>query len=115
MLAKLFEVHRGGAPVRLAESIENIMFLAAGPGGSLILTQGQNKQADVAKLFFPADGRHIGLDREDFGAPDSKGFAAVWWSRQAALVLALHDDTRRALPEAEVLARKCIKPRAPKR
>jgi hypothetical protein len=90
------------------------MGLTPGPGGSLILKQGQNKQGDVAKVYFPSEGRYAGLDREDFGASESKGFEAVVWSRAAGLVLGLHHDTLRALPEAEVLAKKRTRPRAPK-
>jgi hypothetical protein len=112
---QLFEVHRGGAPIRHLPTMDNVMGIAPGPGGSLILVEGQNKQGDVAKVYFPAEGRYTGLDREDFGASESKGFRAVVWSRAAGLVLGLHYDTLRALPEAEVLAKKRTKPRAPKR
>ena len=112
---ELFEVHRGDAPVRHLRTIDNIMGIAQGPGGSLILKQGQNKQGDVAKVYFPEEGRYTGLDREDFGASESNGFGAVVWSRAARLVIGLNYDTLRALPEAEVLAKKRTKPRAPKR
>lgn len=110
----LFEVHRGKEPVRHLPTITNIMQIEAGPGGGLLLNQGQNKHGDVAKLYFPWEGRYAGLDAAAFGQAGLSGFHAVTWSRGAGLVIALHYTNLCALAEDDVLSRKRTKPRKPK-
>lgn len=64
---QLYEVHRGSPPVRVLPTVDNIMDVRPGPGASLILRQGQNKQGHLGRLYFPGEHRHATIAPKDFG------------------------------------------------
>jgi hypothetical protein len=99
---RLFEVHRHGAPTPHARKWTNIMAIGPGPAGGLLLKEGNNKDGDVAKLYFPADGTFIHIEPELF---DDKDYHFVWWSEasdrfvvRAGKFLAVRTATVLALP-----------------
>lgn len=73
----LFEVHRHGRPISHAPKWTNIMRVSPGPTGSLILREGNNKDGDVAKLYFPTDGTFVHIEPEMF---DDREYSFVHWS-----------------------------------
>lgn len=53
---KLFEIHRGRKPVPHAPKVANIMSVASGPGGTLLLQLGENKARNLGVLYDPSTG-----------------------------------------------------------
>jgi hypothetical protein len=52
-------VERGGTPSPHVPRWGNIVWMGRGPAESLLLMEGSNKDGDVAKLYFPAEGTVI--------------------------------------------------------
>jgi hypothetical protein len=74
----LFEAHRGRLPVAHAPDWTNIMYLFPGPQGSIIVREGDNKDGDAAKLYFPQDHSFIHIEPELF---DDNEYSFVYWSQ----------------------------------
>jgi hypothetical protein len=83
---RLFEARRGGRPVRHCRRRTNLMAVAPGPGGGLLLDEGDNEDGDTAKLYFPADGTFAHLPPELFDDQDLYDF--VTWSSGSGRVVA---------------------------
>ena len=77
---QLFEVHRHGAAKAHAKRLSNIMSIGRGPAGSLLLKEGDNKDGDVAKLYFPGDGTFIHIEPELF---DDEEYPFIYWSEKS--------------------------------
>jgi hypothetical protein len=73
----LFEVHRHGKGTAHSRRWTNIMYVYPGPAGGILLKEGKNKDGDVAKLYFPADGTFIHIEPELF---DDKDYPFIYWS-----------------------------------
>ena len=73
---RLFEVHRGKKPIRHMPRCTNIMHVRPGPVGSLLLQEGGNDDADVAKLYFPAEEAFVHIQPEMF---DDKEYDFIGW------------------------------------
>lgn len=102
---RLFEVRADGTTVAHARDVENIMHITRGPEGTILLKQGDNPEADVAKIYDPAAGAWASLTRELFAFPDScERFESVFWSRRTDLVIAQHLLTCHAVETRAVLA-----------
>lgn len=86
---RLFEVHRNSKPIPHAPKWTNIMAIGVGPAGGILLKEGDNKDGDVAKLYFPTDGMFIHIEPELF---DDKDYPFIYWSKSADrfIVLANH-------------------------
>jgi hypothetical protein len=98
---RLFEARRGGEPVRHVRSLSNIMAIGPGPGGGLLLGEGDNKDGDTAKLYFPEDGTFAHLPPELFDDQDRYDFVA--WSPGAGRVVASDGHKLIAVREEVVL------------
>jgi hypothetical protein len=72
----LFEVHRGGKATARARRWKNIMYIRPGPACSLLLQEGDNKDGDVAKLYFPDEGTFIHVEPELF---DDTRYSFITW------------------------------------
>jgi hypothetical protein len=77
---QLFQVHRNGKPIAHAPQWTNIMSLGAAPAGGILLKEGDNKDGDVAKLYFPAEGTYAHIEPELF---DDKDYPFIYWSKTA--------------------------------
>jgi hypothetical protein len=73
----LFEIHRNGEPKRHAEKWKNIMFVRPGPAGSILIQEGDNKDGDEGKLYFPTDGTFVHIEPELF---DDHEYRFIYWS-----------------------------------
>jgi hypothetical protein len=62
----LFETHRGKDPVPHLPKVMNIMGVAPGPDGWLLLRMGDNKRKDPGLLYNPADGKVVRIDKTVF-------------------------------------------------
>jgi len=109
----LFEVHRGNQPTPHATRWTNIMYIRPGPAGSILLQEGDNKDGDVAKLYFPGDDTFIHIEPELF---DDKEYAFIAWSEKAdrfvvaaEKFLAVRTATVLALPRYRVSTGKKVK------
>ncbi|MFD6161883.1 hypothetical protein ACFWF7_14940 [Nocardia sp. NPDC060256] len=77
----LYEIHRGGTPVRHIEAWTNVMAVRPGPNGSLLLKFGGNDEGDIGVLYFPQNGTYIPLPPEMFDNRSS--YSALYWSQSA--------------------------------
>ncbi|WP_107657231.1 hypothetical protein [Nocardia suismassiliense] len=77
----LYEIHRGGTPIRHVEAWTNVMAVRPGPDGGLLLKFGENDEGDVGVLYFPEDGTYISLPPEMFD--DRSSYSALYWSEAA--------------------------------
>jgi hypothetical protein len=96
----LFEVHRHGKRIAHTRTWTNIMSVRAGPAGGILLKEGKNKDGDVAKLYFPADGTFIHIEP---GLFDDKDYPIIDWSPSADRLVVL-GGTFLAVPTAVVLS-----------
>jgi hypothetical protein len=97
---RLFEVHRHGQGMAHARRWTNIMSVLPGPAGGILLKEGENKDGDVAKLYFPADGTFIHIEPELF---DDKDYPFIYWSPTADCFTVLAGQFL-AIPTAAVLS-----------
>jgi hypothetical protein len=97
---RLFEVHRGGVPTAHAPKWTNLTHVGQGPGGGLVLKEGDNKDGDVGKLYFPADGTFIHIEPELF---DDKDYSFIYWSPATDRLIVLSDRFL-AIPTSAVLS-----------
>ena len=101
---RLFEVRADGTTVAHAGDVENIMHIARGPEGTILLKQGGSPEDDVAKIYYPADGTWASLSRELFAFPEfHERFDSVFWSRRTDLVIAQDQVICHAVPARAVL------------
>ncbi len=77
---RLFEARRGQPPIIHAANWANIMYLFPGPQGSIIVREGDNKDGDASKLYFPQDGSFIHIEPELF---DDNEYSFVYWSERS--------------------------------
>lgn len=101
--AGLFEVRRGREPVRHAPRWTNVMALMPGPGGGLLVKEGDNPDGDIGKLYFPADRTFIHVEPELLGDQDLYDF--LCWSRAADRIVASDSHALYAVRTKAVLAR----------
>jgi hypothetical protein len=97
---RLFEIHRHGKRTAHARKWTNIMSVGSGPAGGILLKEGGNKDGDVAKLYFPADGTFIHIEPELF---DDKDYPFIYWSPSADRFIVVA-GTFLAVPTAAVLS-----------
>lgn len=101
---RLYEVRADGTTVAHARDLENIMKIARGPEGTLLLMQGTNPEDDIGKIYYPADGSWASLTRELFGFADNvEYFTSVFWSQRTDLVVAQSNVMFHAVPTRAVL------------
>src|SRR5207248_1737800 len=96
----LFEIHRGGQTKPHAEKWKNVMFVRDGPEGGLLIQEGENKDGDVGKLYFPADGTAVHIGPELF---DDEEYRFICWSEATDRFITLRGKWL-AVPTATVLA-----------
>jgi hypothetical protein len=84
---RLYEVHRGGKPVRHLRGFDNIMEISPGPPGWLLLKEGDNTLGDVGKAYCPADSVLLSIAGELLGLTVDDRLDAVYWSPGAESVL----------------------------
>lgn len=77
----LYEIHRGGTPIRHVEAWTNVMAVRPGPDKGLLLKFGGNDEGDVGVLYFPENGTYIPLPPEMFDGRSS--YSALYWSQAA--------------------------------
>ena len=97
---RLFEAHRGQPPVAHAPNWKNIMYLFPGPQGSIIVWEGDSKDGDAAKLYFPQEGSFIHIEPELF---DDNEYSFVYWSQLSDRFLVQYGKEWLSLPTAVVL------------
>jgi hypothetical protein len=96
----LFEIHRHGKATAHAEKWTNIMYVRPGPQGSILLKEGTNKDGDVAKLYFPAEGTFSHIEPELF---DDKDYPFIHWSEKTDRFIVIAGKFL-AVPTAAVLS-----------
>jgi hypothetical protein len=84
----LFEVHRGGPVVSHAPKWTNIIFIRPGPAGSILIQEGDNKDDDIGKLYFPADRTFIHIEPECF---DDNEYEFIYWSESDRFIVLYSD------------------------
>jgi hypothetical protein len=84
---RLYEVHRGGKPVRHLLGLDNIMEISEGPPGWLLLREGDNRLGDVGKAYCPATSVLFSLTREPLGLDVDDLLDSVYWSPGSESVL----------------------------
>ncbi|MFB8282711.1 hypothetical protein [Nocardia colli] len=98
----LYEIHRGGTPIRHGAAWTNVMAVRPGPDGGLLLKLGGNDEGDVGVLYFPEQGTYIPLPPEIFD--DRSSYSALYWSREADRII-VSGNGFVAIPVKTVLAR----------
>lgn len=96
----LFEAHRGQPPVAHCPAWTNIMYLFPGPQGSILVREGDNKDGDAAKLYFPQDGTFLHIEPELF---DDNEYSFVYWSQLSDRFLVQYGQEWLSVPTALVL------------
>jgi hypothetical protein len=81
---QLFEVHRRSKTKAHVDGWQNIMYVRPGPAGGLLLKEGDNKDGDIGKLYFPTDGTFIHIEPRLF---DDKNYAFMFWSEKADRII----------------------------
>jgi hypothetical protein len=97
----LFEVRRGGQPIRHLPDCSNIMFVRPGPEGGILLREGDNPDGDTAKLYFPDAGNYIHIEPELF---DDNDYALVYWNAHIDRFVVSYGDKFLAIPTSKVLS-----------
>jgi hypothetical protein len=84
---RLYEVHRGGKPIRHLHGLDNIMEISPGPPGWLLLKEGDNKLGDVGKAYCPASSVLFSITHESLGLTVDDLLDSVYWSPGSESVL----------------------------
>jgi hypothetical protein len=84
---RLYEVHRGGKPVRHLRGLDNIMEISEGPPGWLLLKEGDNRLGEVGKAYCPATSVLLSITRESLGLDVDDLLDSVYWSPGSESVL----------------------------
>src|SRR4029077_8986993 len=96
----LFEAHRGGEVSPHTPKWTNIRFVRPGPASGILLQEADNKDGDVGKLYFPADGTYIHIEPELF---DDREYDFIYWSAPTDRFVVLGGKIL-AVPTSSVLA-----------
>ena len=84
----LFEIHRNGLPTPHAAKWKNIMFIRRGPSGTILVQEGENKDGDVGKLYFPGEDTFIHIEPELF---DDEEYRFIYWSEPTDRFIVLRE------------------------
>jgi hypothetical protein len=97
----LFEIHPGSTPKPhlAAEELTNIIKIAPGPNGQLLLRLGKNAHNAMAAIYDPQSGKTAFLTAEMLG---QKRIEGLCWSESAGRLLAIAKTRITALPAAEL-------------
>jgi hypothetical protein len=102
---------RGQKPSEVLPWAENVMRLARGPRGSLLLEFGRNDRSLCLALAFPGEGSFIGLKRKDLESPHvNELFHGFFWDVGHQRLLSIGWGLI-VLDEAGALARKPTRPK----
>jgi hypothetical protein len=101
---------RGAKPVSVMADADNVMYLSEGPEHSVIASQGRNRKALAARVWFPADGSYIPVARKDLGIAPHFSPHELYWS---ATTRHVYTKFGRLLtfPDSDLLALKRVRPR----
>lgn len=98
---RLFEARRSMPPIPHVANWTNIMYLFPGPEGSIIIREGDNKDGDASKLYFPNDGSLIHVEPELF---DDNEYGFVYWSQESDRFLVHYGKEWLSIKTSVVLA-----------
>lgn len=98
---KLVRIDRDGQRTTVLP-LDNVMAVARGPGDALIVGEGDNPEADVLKLWWPATREVTHVQREMLELDDRPSF--VYFDATAQLVVAARPRLWHALPWSELEA-----------
>jgi hypothetical protein len=96
---KLVRVDRDGRRTTVLP-LDNVMAVARGPGDTLIISEGDNPEADVLKLWWPATREVTHVQLEMLELDDRPTF--VYFDATAQLVVAARPRMWHALPWSEL-------------
>jgi hypothetical protein len=102
------EARRHSKPTPVARDVENVMSLAIGPAGALVLRQGMNKKNLVGCLWFPAERSYVPLRKKDLGA---RFEGAAYSEITRRLYVMFSSGTFATIPEETLLGLKRVRVR----
>ncbi len=108
---RLYEVHRGGKPVRHLRELDNIMEISEGPPGWLLLKEGDNRLGDVGKAWCPATSVLLSITRESLGLDVDDRLDSVYWSPGSESVLLRVKPVFWAMPWRFVTSQEPVSPK----
>lgn len=101
---RLVVVTRAGKQTRRFARADNVMNVAPGPDGALLLHEGDSDDGHVAKLWWPNERTWIGVEPEELGIDSDRSSFALW-AKEPRLLVACSGGQLRALEGIETRAR----------
>lgn len=100
---ELYSVRRGQPPVRHLPTLNNIMAVAPGPSGGILITAGGNTLGDLGKLYFPEQDVFLRIEPELFEDEDPDEIRSIHWAASCNRIVAATSKRLWAVPAERVL------------